>query len=60
MIGPGSTVDLYYYAESDHVRSVSGTITDANGTWLVIMDTTGTVRAFPVSSIQQMILTDGE
>lgn len=58
MIGPGATVDLYYYAESDHVRSVRGTLTDADGTWVIMTDVTGMIRAFPVTSIQQMILTD--
>lgn len=58
MIGPGAKVDLYYYAESDHVRSVTGTITDADATWVIMTDVGGSVRAFPVTSIQQMILTD--
>lgn len=55
-MGPGSKVDLYYYAESDHVRSITGMITDANATWVMITDTAGSQRAFPVTSIQQMIL----
>lgn len=56
----GSTVDLYYYAESDHVRSMRGTITDADGTWVIVADTFGTVHAFPLTSIQRMILIDSE
>lgn len=58
MIGAGSNVDLYYYAESDHVRSLSGRIDSADGTWVVIVDPFGTVHAFPITSIQRMILTD--
>jgi len=58
MISVGCTVDLYYYAESDHVRSLSGRIDSADGTWVVIIDAMGTVHAFPLTSIQRMILTD--
>lgn len=54
----GSTVDLYYYAESDHVRSITGTLTDSGERWVIITDLSGMVRAFPITSIQQMILTD--
>lgn len=56
----GSTVDLYYYAESDHVRSMRATLTDSGERWVIVTDTFGTVHAFPLTSIQRMILIDSE
>lgn len=56
----GSKVDLYYYAESDHVRSITGTITTADETWVILTDDFGSVNAFPITSIQRMILLDSE
>ena len=57
-MGPGTKVDLYYYAESDHVRSITGTIIDTDSTWVILTDVAGMERAFPITSIQQMIKSD--
>lgn len=56
----GSTVDLYYYGENNSVRSIRGSITDANASWVIITDAFGTQQGFPLTSIQRMILTDSE
>lgn len=56
MINIGAEVDLYYYAEANGVRSVSGRIDDANGQYVILIDTSGVVHAYPLTSIQRMIL----
>ena len=52
----GDKVDLYYYAESDHVRNVSGTITDGSQWAVIIASEAGDVIMFPMTSVQRMIL----
>jgi hypothetical protein len=58
VIRPGARVDLYYYAESDHVRSVSGQVEDRSSTSVTIITTLGDLEEFPLTSIQRMILTE--
>lgn len=52
----GSRVDLYYFGESNTVRTLSGTISDANASWVIVRDAHDKTHAFPLTSIQRMIL----
>jgi hypothetical protein len=53
---PGDKVDLYYYAESDRVRSVTGKIDDLDLNSVTIVTTTGDLQWFPHTAIQRVIL----
>lgn len=55
-----SRVDLYYYAHSNTIKSIAGTILNLTDGWVMITDDRGKVRAFPASSIQQLIVNGPE
>lgn len=54
----GDRVDLYYYAESDHVRSVSGKIDDLDAIGVDLVTLTGDLQGFPWTSVQRLIMVE--
>ncbi len=54
----GDRVDLYYYAESDHVRSIAGKIDDLDAIGVDLVTVTGDLQGFPWTSVQRMIMVE--
>ena len=55
---PGDRVDLYYYAESDHVRRVSGKIEDLDAIGVDLVSVSGDLQGFPWTSVQRLIMVE--
>lgn len=58
VIQSGDTVDLYYYGESNSVRSVHGQVDERDQHSVTIITLSGQMQEFPFSSVQRMILID--